>query len=296
MTSKPNYDKFISDGAGLTLTNPQSAEGDHAAIGDMILSIEDALAQTGFTQEELEGDPDEIDYSIGEPTLHTLSQVQIIKSLGEALSWLEREMSWGVKPASLPHLTGRIGELYAAMVTRGQMALATNQVGYDIVTAAGEHVSVKTITTSTHVTFNHSTFNHVDRVMVLRLNFDGDEASIEEILDCTAAEAVELMTLKGSKYQLSTYKKSNDTIDLSDLKIVSTANHEGDTIAQYENATIKVSRGNTVYSNTIAALKNISSKIGVNHLNGLGNPKNTRSLGADVIKALKLIQSQEQAR
>ena len=70
----------------------------------------------------------------------TLSQVQIIRSLGEALSWFERELSWGVSPSSLPHLTGRIGELYAAMVTRGQMALARNQRGYDVVSAEGERI------------------------------------------------------------------------------------------------------------------------------------------------------------
>lgn len=30
----------------------------------------------------------------------TLSQVQIIQSLAEALSWFEKELSWGVSPAS----------------------------------------------------------------------------------------------------------------------------------------------------------------------------------------------------
>ncbi len=40
-----------------------------------------------------------------------LMQVQIIQSLGEALPWFERELSWGVPAAELNHLTGRIGEL-----------------------------------------------------------------------------------------------------------------------------------------------------------------------------------------
>lgn len=62
-----------------------------------------------------------------------LSQIQVIRSLGQALDWFEKEIEWGVPPGELNHLTGRIGELYAAMVTRGQMALATNQRGYDIV-------------------------------------------------------------------------------------------------------------------------------------------------------------------
>ncbi len=55
------------------------------------------------------------------------------------------------------------------MVTRGQMALATNQRGYDVVSLEGERISVKTLTTSTHADFTASTFDLVDRVMVLRL-------------------------------------------------------------------------------------------------------------------------------
>lgn len=48
----------------------------------------------------------------------TLTQVQIIQSLAEALAWMEKEIAWGVAIADLQHLTGRIGELYAAMITR----------------------------------------------------------------------------------------------------------------------------------------------------------------------------------
>jgi hypothetical protein len=87
-----------------------------------------------------------------------LSQVQIIRSLAEALAWFEKELQWGVEPSELRHLTGRIGELYAAMITRGQMALATNQRGYDVVSAENERISVKTYATSNHVTFRKALF------------------------------------------------------------------------------------------------------------------------------------------
>ena len=81
-------------------------------------------------------------------------------------------------------LTGRIGELYAAMITRGQMALETNQRGYDVVSALNERISVKTITTSTYVSFNSATFEFVDRVIILRVNVDQENGiSVEEILD-----------------------------------------------------------------------------------------------------------------
>jgi hypothetical protein len=61
----------------------------------------------------------------------------------------------------LNHLTGWIDELYAAMITRGQMALDTNQRGYDVVSAAIERISVETITTSSHVSFDQNSFQIV---------------------------------------------------------------------------------------------------------------------------------------
>jgi hypothetical protein len=130
----------------------------------------------------------------------TLTQVQIIQSLAEALSWFEKELSWGVAPGELNHLTGRIGELYAAMINRGQMALDTNQRGYDVVSALNERISVKTVTTSTQVSFNSATFHLVDRVMILRVNVDEENGiSVEEILDEAAEVAKAKMRLTGTK-------------------------------------------------------------------------------------------------
>ena len=86
-----------------------------------------------------------------------LTQMQIIQSLGEALNWFERELQWGVPSAELRHLSGRIGELYAALITNGQMATSINQEGYDVVSSNGERVSVKTTTiagSSGHISFN----------------------------------------------------------------------------------------------------------------------------------------------
>ena len=71
-----------------------------------------------------------------------LTQMQLIQSLGEAMSWFERELSWGVPPTELRHLCGRIGELYAALITNGQMAPEVNQRGYDVVSGLGERISV----------------------------------------------------------------------------------------------------------------------------------------------------------
>ena len=63
--------------------------------------------------------------------------------IGQAMAWFEKERAWGVPPQELRHLCGRIGELYAAMITNGQMANNINQKGYDVVSGIGESISVK---------------------------------------------------------------------------------------------------------------------------------------------------------
>jgi len=67
------------------------------------------------------------------------------------------------------------------MITRGQMAFETNQRGYDVVSSSNERISVKTVTTSSHVSFNASAFEFVDRVMVFRVNVNDELGiSVEE--------------------------------------------------------------------------------------------------------------------
>ena len=86
-----------------------------------------------------------------------LTQMQLIQSLGEAMSWFERELNWGVPATELRHLCGRIGELYAALISNGQMANEVNQKGYDVVGSTGDKISVKTtamMDSAGHVSFN----------------------------------------------------------------------------------------------------------------------------------------------
>src|SRR5688572_8126435 len=101
----------------------------------------------------------------------SLTQMQLIQSLGEAMAWFERELHWGVPATELRHLCGRIGELYASLITNGQMAVAVNQQGYDVVSAQGERISVKTTAMmggGGHVAFNPKSLNQIDRVKIGR--------------------------------------------------------------------------------------------------------------------------------
>lgn len=229
----------------------------------------------------------------------TLSQTQIIRSLGQALEWFEKEISWGVSPGELKHLTGRIGELYAAMVTRGQMALATNQRGYDVVSLDGEYISVKTITSSNHVKFRASTFDIVHRVMILRLVVDEDTVSIEELVDCPAEEIKKLGAGSDGTYTYpiaatgisagnpgNSGPSSRSVREIQNLKATGSAMFETHRVVQYENGTILVETNGVVEPVAKPILRKIAKQIGVDILNSAGNAKNTRSLGADIIKVL----------
>lgn len=219
-----------------------------------------------------------------------LTQVQIIQSLAEALSWFEKELSWGVSAAELNHLTGRIGELYAAMITRGQMALESKQRGYDVISAENERISVKTITSSSHVTFNPSTFSLVDRVMVLRVNIDEEAGvSVEEILDCSSTDFLERHSGSADRlvFRISQPRKVRP---VEGLAISDEAAYEQTVVRQYENGTIKVLIGDEPQAVSKPALREIAARIGVDLLNASSQPKNTRQLGADIIRSLNAIQ------
>jgi hypothetical protein len=220
-----------------------------------------------------------------------LTQVKIIQSLAEALGWFEREISWGVNPAELRALTGRIGELYVAMITRGQMALAPNQPGYDVVSADGEKVSVKTITTSNHVSFRASTFHHVDRVIILRMNTDKEEGvSIEELIDKPAVEMRALCTETNGEIRYNIAKTQPVPPEgeaPKGLLVIDRAEYDGYEICRYENGAIRILLDGVEQKiNVKGFLRPIANKIGVQTDLDTGLRINTQQLGLRVIRKL----------
>lgn len=219
----------------------------------------------------------------------TLSQTQVIQSLAEALAWFEKELGWGVSPAELNHLTGRIGELYAAMITRGQMALETNQRGYDVISADNERISVKTITSSTHVSFNQNTFNQVDRVLVLRVNVDDEDGvSVETLLDCSASEFLERHGKDNGKHVFNTSTGAPPKRSVENLQLSAEASWGDHLVRQFENGTIQVLISGNLQHMAKPHLRDIAADIGVDLLNSNSRDKNTRQLGADIIKTLQI--------
>ena len=219
-----------------------------------------------------------------------LTQMQIIQSLGEAMSWFEREIQWGVPATELRHLCGRIGELYAALITNGQMATAVNQQGYDVVSATGERVSVKTtavLVSTAQIWFNPNTLEKVDRVIILRINTE--EMQIETLLNENITNSLALMSnvKRNGKVSISLSKLASTTKDRSEIPVVRSVFKDPYTIQELENGTIEVLMKEELVLPAKPALRELAAKFSISLLNGNGNALNTRQLGSSVIKAIQ---------
>ncbi|MBB1454583.1 DUF6998 domain-containing protein [Pseudoalteromonas sp. SG43-5] len=217
-----------------------------------------------------------------------LTQMQIIQSLGEAMSWLERELSWDVPATELRHLTGRIGELYAALITNGRMATEVNQAGYDVVSSSGERISVKTTAkmgSSGHISFNTNTLALVDRIIILRINTE--EMQVETLLDSTAEQAKLLMNIGPTgKSAIAMSKLINIPVKPRVLLNVKEATWNNYKLVELESGTIEVFLNDELVTPSKRYLRDIAKELGVSILNGNGNPFNTRQLGSVLIKEL----------
>ena len=218
-----------------------------------------------------------------------LSQTQIIRSLGEALGWLEKELDWGAPLAELRHLTGRIGELYAAMLTRRQMAGAVNQRGYDVVGFDGERISVKTVTSSGRATFNPRTLALVDRIVVLRIGTDADNGvAIEIVLDVLRADFDHhLRYLANGEVDFPIRPSRTPARDLDDQAIIAEAVHDRWIVRRFESGTIRVLDDGVELATAMPALRMLVATLGVDLRNANGGFRNTRQLGDAVLVTMK---------
>lgn len=89
----------------------------------------------------------------------------------------------GISPQELRAHTGVMGEAFVADYLGVKLSSANNQRGYDLVDADGLRVSVKTITTATHVTLKESTLPLVDRIVVVWVDTDADELDLTVVYD-----------------------------------------------------------------------------------------------------------------
>lgn len=223
-----------------------------------------------------------------------LTQMQLIQSLGEAMTWFERELNWGVAPTELRHLCGRIGELYVALITNGQMAPEVNQRGYDVVSGKGERISVKTSAKAEvgAVAFTSSTLDQVDRVIVLRMNTE--EMQIEVLVDAPIGEVLPLLTSpEGGKRMLSLGRLATKTVPRCPATVAAEVEYLGYIIREMESGTIEIERDGLQVLPVKPALRELAAELNVGLLNGRGNPLNTRQLGTQVIQSIRAMSGQQ---
>lgn len=198
-------------------------------------------------------------------------------------------MNWGVPATELRHLIGRIGELYAALITNGRMATEVNQAGYDVVSQNGERVSVKTtarLSHSGHISFNPNTLQVVDRIMILRVNTE--EMQVETLFDDSVEQAKKLMqaAAEGERCSIAMSKLLTSKPNNRQLSKVTEAQWKDYSIIELENGTIEVSKAGLAKSPAKPHLRSIAKALGIQIINGNGNPYNTRQLGSLLIRTI----------
>lgn len=219
-----------------------------------------------------------------------ITQKDMIHSLSKLLDWLEQESNWGTNKGELRFITGRIGELYTAIMTNGQMATETNQEGYDVVSENGERISVKATTRNSRnhqFRFNSNTLDKVDRIILVYVNVEDLEVQI--IYDAPVEEAKDLMRdVNDGKEKVISQSKvlsrvANKTIRTVIFKEVIYHDY---TIQKLESGAIRILHEGSEVSIVKPVLREIAKEIGVDIHNGNGNLKTTRALGNDIIGQL----------
>lgn len=217
-----------------------------------------------------------------------LTQMQLIQSLGEAMAWFERELQWGVAPTELRHLVGRIGELYVAMTTNGQLANRVNQPGYDVVSEKGERISVKTTARQAirgQVLFRETTLAEVDRIIVLRVNTE--DMQVETLLDELATSLVPRLQLgQDGMRRLQLAALAQGAPKHSDLRSVREVTYQGTTLRELENGTIQAERNGGLVTPVKPVLRELAPRLNVSVVSATGITLNTRQLGSLIIRAI----------
>lgn len=218
-----------------------------------------------------------------------LIQKDMINSLSKLLDWLEQENSWGTNRGELKFITGRIGELYTAIMTNGEMAIETNQKGYDVVSEIGERISVKSTTSNKgthHFTFNNSTLDNVDRVIIVYV--DVEEVTVQIIYDELIEDARKLMIDGLDEKKIISQSKilKKNSIQNKEIIVLKEVTFNSYIVKKLESGSIKIVKGNQEITPVKPTLRKIANEIGVSIVNSNGNDKTTRGLGNDVISQL----------
>ena len=147
-----------------------------------------------------------------------------------------------------------------------------------MVSAEGEHISVKTVTTSSHVALIKGTLGDVGPSDDPAHRDRRGEVSIVEVYDGARDDLVSKCKDAGAKYEYA-IKQPVAKRTLSQLKATDSAQFGDRTVRQLENGTIVVEIGGVVQRSRSPSSWEICAELGVGLLNGNGNKRNMRQLG-----------------
>jgi len=99
----------------------------------------------------------------------SLEKIQKLYDKYHELVKLETE-ELGFEPTEVRHLIGRLGEFYCVLSTKGELASAVNQPGFDVLSPDGKRISVKTTAQKDTGFFiiSNKTIDKVDELMLLQ--------------------------------------------------------------------------------------------------------------------------------
>jgi hypothetical protein len=137
------------------------------------------------------------------------------------------------------------------------MAVAVNQQGYDVVSAEGERISVKTTAmmgASGYIAFNPKSLSQVDRVMVLRVNTE--EMQVEKLFDGSISDAMALMAAEGEgKRVLALSKLVKKARPRSEIKTTNEVRYGAFVLRELESGTIELERDGQSVAPVLPALR-----------------------------------------
>jgi hypothetical protein len=123
--------------------------------------------------------------------------------------------------------------------------------------------------------------------MILRVNINEDDGvSVETLLDCAADEFEENYRSQSGALVYGISASPRQSKPLDSLRIINEATFKDYKVQQYENGTIVVEVDGIAAQMSKPYLREIAAVIGVDTLNNNSNAKNTRQLGADILKVL----------
>jgi len=215
------------------------------------------------------------------------SQIEQIRSLDEAMQWFERELQWGVPVSELAHLVGRIGNLYIALHSNGQLAVAQSQLGYDVVSSSGERFSVSTIAGTLidgEINFTRNRLERIDRVAIVF--FNTDEMDVQILLDSRVSELEKYVMVQGDKIILPlkllipAKKKQKYITVLREVK------YKDYMLFELENGDFEIELYGDPVPNKRGILLKVAAELGVPVQRGMGRVNNSRVVGTMVIDTI----------